>query len=102
MTLPRYIAATRPGSHQVVVELDPEVADLVLARLPLPVGDRHRARGSPMRAMRSSAAAATRAAGLRRVVVDVYEGLDAPAFVDEPAFLSGCLALVRARRRASP
>ncbi|WP_203230761.1 spermidine synthase, partial [Agromyces humi] len=26
MTLPRYVAATRPGSHQLVVELDPEVA----------------------------------------------------------------------------
>jgi len=28
------------------------------------------------------------------VVLDLYTGLDAPAFVDEPAFMVGCLALL--------
>ena len=28
------------------------------------------------------------------VVVDLYARLDAPAFVDQPSFMSGCLALV--------
>src|SRR5438046_1783683 len=36
LTLARYVAATRPGSHQLAVEADPEVARLVRRRLPLP------------------------------------------------------------------
>lgn len=39
-TLPRYIAATRPGSRQQVVELEPDLVDLVRAHLPLPRPDR--------------------------------------------------------------
>ena len=35
-TLPRYIAATRPGSRQRVVELDEPLTELVRAHLPLP------------------------------------------------------------------
>ncbi len=36
LTLARYVAATRPGSHQLAVEAEPEVARLVRRRLPLP------------------------------------------------------------------
>lgn len=36
MTLPRYIAATRPGAHQVVVERDDALSKLVRRVLPLP------------------------------------------------------------------
>lgn len=36
LTLPRYVAATRPGSVQTVLEPDAELTDLVRARLPLP------------------------------------------------------------------
>ncbi|WP_203586469.1 spermidine synthase [Actinospica acidiphila] len=36
MTLPRYLAATRPGSRQDVVEADAGLAALVAAHLPLP------------------------------------------------------------------
>ena len=35
-TLPRYLAATRPGSEQVVVERDGKLADLVERLVPLP------------------------------------------------------------------
>lgn len=38
LTLPRYVAATRPGSTQTVVELDGELIALVLEHLPLPAG----------------------------------------------------------------
>jgi len=38
LTLPRYLAATRPGSHQDVVEADRGLLDLVIEHLPLPVG----------------------------------------------------------------
>jgi spermidine synthase len=36
LTLPRYVAATRPGSPQVVVERDPALVALVTRVLPLP------------------------------------------------------------------
>lgn len=36
MTLPRYVAATRPGAQQVVVERDPRLVALVERMLPLP------------------------------------------------------------------
>src|SRR5215470_2068750 len=35
LTLARYVAATRPGSHQLAVEAEAEVARLVRRRLPL-------------------------------------------------------------------
>lgn len=38
LTLPRYVAATRPGSRQDVVEADRELLDLVAEHLPLPEG----------------------------------------------------------------
>jgi spermidine synthase len=37
-TLPRYLAATRPGSEQVVVERDGKLADLIERVVPLPTG----------------------------------------------------------------
>ncbi|MGW0845758.1 spermidine synthase [Streptomyces sp. NPDC002787] len=36
LTLPRYVAATRPGSRQDVVEYDRGLSDLVVEQLPLP------------------------------------------------------------------
>ncbi|MEU6279163.1 fused MFS/spermidine synthase [Streptomyces sp. NPDC047028] len=38
LTLPRYVAATRPGSRQDVVEADHALLDLVAEHLPLPAG----------------------------------------------------------------
>ena len=38
MTLPRYVAATRPGSPQLVVEAEQALFEAVLAALPLPEG----------------------------------------------------------------
>ena len=38
LTLARYVAATRPGSEQVAIENDPELAALVRSRLPFPAG----------------------------------------------------------------
>ncbi|MFJ9836108.1 spermidine synthase [Streptomyces sp. NPDC101169] len=38
LTLPRYLAATRPGSRQQVVEADRALLELVVERLPLPAG----------------------------------------------------------------
>jgi len=92
-TLPRYVAATRPGSEQVVVEHDAELVDLVLGRLPLPADADIRVVVADAREMLSPLAAAR---PFDAVVLDLYTGLDAPAFVDEPAFMGGCLALLSA------
>jgi spermidine synthase len=73
-TLARYVAATRPGSAQRVVELDAALAELVAARLPVEgltlaveVGD---ARDALERAP---------SAGADVVVVDVFGGCRVPA-----------------------
>lgn len=39
LTLPRYVAATRPGSAQVVVERDAALLELVRRELPTPAGE---------------------------------------------------------------
>ena len=49
LTLPRYIAHTRPGSRQLVAEVDDALTDLVRARLPLPAGHRIRVRAADAR-----------------------------------------------------
>jgi spermidine synthase len=46
LTLPRYVAATRPGSVQVVLEPDERVTALVRERLPWPRGDRIKVRAT--------------------------------------------------------
>lgn len=94
LTLPRYVAATRPGSTQVVVDHDAELIDTVLARLPLP-------EDSGIEVLIADARDAVDALAARPpvdvVVVDLYARLDAPAFVDEVPFMAGCLGLVAPR-----
>src|SRR4051812_28704098 len=50
LTLPRYVAVTRPGSRQRVVEIDQPLTDLVRARLPLPRNAHIRVRAADARA----------------------------------------------------
>jgi spermidine synthase len=92
MSLARYVAATRPDSTQVVVEADARVVDLVTERMPLPEHARIDLRVADAR----EAVARLAAESLRfdLVIVDLYTRLDAPAFVDEPAFLGACLDLL--------
>jgi spermidine synthase len=88
MTLARYIEGTRPGSTQVVVDADARLVALVTERLPLPpdasiavmVADARDALGQLPTADRFDL-----------VIVDLYARLDAPACVDEPAFMGACL-----------
>jgi spermidine synthase len=75
LTLPRYVAATRPGSAQQVVERDATLIALVRRELPLPRGARIRVRAGDARD-------AVEAAGAGRydlVVTDVYGGARVPA-----------------------
>ncbi len=89
-TLPRYVAATRPGSTQLVVEHDAELVAVVLDRLPLPAG-------ADIEILVGDARSAVVGLGTHPpfhvVVVDLYTGLDAPGFVDEPGFMAECLRL---------
>jgi spermidine synthase len=75
LTLPRYVAATRPGSPQRVVELDAALTDFVRRVLPLP-------RGADVRVRASDARAAVEASADARfdlVLADVYSAGRVPA-----------------------
>ena len=75
LTLARYVAVTRPGSRQRVVELDEPLTELVRAHLPLPRDARIRVRAADARA-----ALTTMRAGSADVVVsDVFAGARTPA-----------------------
>ncbi|SFP00646.1 Methyltransferase domain-containing protein [Geodermatophilus dictyosporus] len=75
LTLARYLAVTRPGSRQRVVEVDERLTDLVRAHLPLPRGARVRVRAADARA--GLAALPTGSADV--VVSDVFAGARTPA-----------------------
>jgi len=74
-TLARYVAATRPGSSQVVFEPDARVTALVRARLPFPRGARIRVR--PVGGREGIGALADMSADV--VVIDAFAGGRVPA-----------------------
>ncbi|OLT03019.1 spermine synthase [Pseudonocardia sp. CNS-004] len=88
-TLARYVAATRPGSPQRVVELDAGLVDLVASRLPadgtgieVTVGD-------------ARAALATVAPGsVDLLVLDVFAGARTPAHLTSVEFVRAAAALL--------
>jgi spermidine synthase len=75
LTLPRYVAATRPGSPQRVVEKDAALTDLVRRVLPLPRGANVRVRAADAR----TAVEATADARFDLVIADVYSAARVPA-----------------------
>ncbi len=75
MTLPRYLAATRPHSAQVVLEPDTELTAFIRAHLPLPERSGIKVRAADGR---------TGVAGLREsnadlVIIDAFVGATVPA-----------------------
>jgi spermidine synthase len=80
MTLPRYIAHTRPGSSQLVAELDTELTDLVRRHLPLRASragsgsGRIRVRAGDAREVLESVPAGSR----DLVISDVFAGARTP------------------------
>jgi spermidine synthase len=91
MSLPRYVAATRPGSTQVVVEHDAELVATVLERLPLPVGAEIEVLVADARSVLGADGVLAGPASFDAVIVDLYSRLEAPAFV-----MGGCLAALAA------
>ncbi|GAA1706843.1 fused MFS/spermidine synthase [Microbacterium sediminicola] len=87
-TLPRYIEATRPGSRQQVVEIEPALVDLVRAELPLPsprAGGSIRTRvGDARTVLGKLPEGLVGAADL--LVSDVYAGARIPAHVTSVEF----------------
>lgn len=91
LTLPRYLAASRPGSSQRVVELDAALTRLVRRVLPLP-------RGTKLRiwATEARAAVESSAAGRFQVVVnDVYRGARMPAQLTTVEFAAEVARVLR-------
>lgn len=82
LTLPRYVAATRPGSVQRVVEVDAALVELVRRELPWPAEARLRVRVADAR----EALVATRDASQDLVVVDVFAGARTPAHLTSVEF----------------
>ncbi|HEU5222073.1 MAG TPA: fused MFS/spermidine synthase [Candidatus Lumbricidophila sp.] len=90
-TLPRYLAATRPGSDQLVVEIDAELVALVQEQAPLPPRS-----GITVTVADAATEVGRLAAGhpFDVVVVDLYVGLHIPAFALTADFVTACARLV--------
>ncbi|RBY80303.1 spermine synthase [Blastococcus sp. TF02-09] len=82
LTLPRYVAVTRPGSRQRVVEIDQPLTDLVREHLPLPRNARIRVRAGDARA----ALTTLHPASADAVVTDVFAGARTPAHLTTVEF----------------
>lgn len=87
MTLPRYIAATRPGSRQQVIEIEPALVALVRDTLPLPRGASIRVRYGDARAVLGALPPGLRGSA-DIIVVDIFAGARTPAHVTTAEFYS--------------
>ncbi|MBS1673737.1 MAG: fused MFS/spermidine synthase [Actinobacteria bacterium] len=85
MTIPRYIAVSRPGSRQQVIELEAPLVELVREHLPLPRGASIRIRiGDAREGVRRLPPALHGQVDL--VVADVYSGAQTPAHLTSVEF----------------
>lgn len=86
LTLPRWIAATRPGSPQIVLEPDAALTAAVRERLPLPRG--HRIRVRAVDGVRGVAALRDGSADL--LIIDAFDNGRIPADLAALPFLTDC------------
>lgn len=86
-TIPRYVEATRPGSRQQVLELEPALVDLVRESLPLPRGASLRVRYGDARETLGKLPPGLRGAA-DLLVVDIFGGARIPAHVTSREFYS--------------
>ena len=94
LTMARYVAATRPGSSQRVVELDAALIALVRRVLPLPRNADIRVRAMDARAaVESMSADSGRRFDL--IIADVYRGARVPAHLASLEFLTAAAKLLR-------
>ncbi|MGH3248980.1 MAG: spermidine synthase [Trebonia sp.] len=91
LTLPRYLQHTRPGSRQLVAELDDALTDLVRGHLPLPAGHRIRVRAADARAVTES----VREASCDLVIADVFAGAVTPPHLTTAEFFAATARALR-------
>jgi spermidine synthase len=91
LTMPRYLAVTRPGSPQIVLEPDSELTSLVRDRLPLPRAHRIRVRATDGR----TGVAALRDASADLVILDAYADGRVPAELTTVEFFTDVARVVR-------
>jgi hypothetical protein len=84
MTLPRYVAATRPTSAQIVLEPDIELTAFVRRHLPLPTRSGIRVRGIDGR----RGVAALRDGYADLIIIDAFVGARVPAELTTAEFLA--------------
>ena len=93
LTMARYVALTRPDSHQVVVDIDREQTEFVLDRLPLPSGaDVAFVYADALRSLGELAASDEIAFDV--AIVDIYEALESPEYVGVQGFFASLVPLV--------
>ncbi len=87
LSLPRYVAATRPGSRQFVVEAEVGLTEFVLEAAPLPAGAFVEfVIADALAGLRSLAPRLAGAASI--IVCDVYAGLSTPAHLSTAGFFA--------------
>ncbi|MFI1989654.1 spermidine synthase [Actinoplanes sp. NPDC020271] len=82
LTLPRYLAATRPGSQQRVVEIDGPLVEMVRRELPLPERANIRVRVGDAR----EAVESMKDSAYDVIVLDVFAGARTPAHLTSLEF----------------
>jgi spermidine synthase len=95
LTLPRYVAATRPGSRQRVVERDTALSAFVARMLPLPAGSAVEITDGDARA----AVEALPDAAYDLVIADVYRAAQMPRTVASVQFAGQVARILRRRGR---
>ncbi len=91
LTLPRYLAATRPGSRQDVVEADGALLALVAEHLPLPAGAPVTLHTADARAWLETAPAASADV----IVADVFGGSRVPAHLTSVTYAAEAERVLR-------
>ena len=91
LTLPRYVAVTRPGSRQRVVEFDEPLTDLVRSSLPLPRNARIRVRAEDARVALESRPDASADV----ILCDVFAGARTPAHLTTAEFVAQVRRVLR-------
>ena len=91
LTLARYVAATRPGSRQLAVDVDAALVDLARARLPLRRGWSIRVRVGDARKVLESLPAGS----FDVVVADVFAGGRTPAHLTSAEFTAAARRALR-------
>ncbi|GAA1982157.1 fused MFS/spermidine synthase [Microbacterium pumilum] len=93
LTIPRYVEATRPGSRQQVIELEPALVDLVRERLPLPRGGSLRVRIGDAREGLGRLPGGL-VGNVDLLVSDVYSGAQTPAHLTTVEFYTAAARLL--------